>query len=335
MRFVVTGAAGFIGFHVARALLARGEEVVGIDSLNDYYDPALKRARLAQLSDASRFTFEQVDIADADAMRSLFARARPQRVVHLAAQAGVRHSLNNPAVYIQSNIVGFLNILEGCRHGEVEHLVYASSSSVYGLNTHHPYGPSDSVGHPASLYGATKRSNELMAHCYSHLFNVPTTGLRFFTVYGPWGRPDMSPYVFTRKILSGETIDVFNMGKHSRDFTFIDDVVEGVIRTTDHVATPNADWSGDAPDPASSRAPWRIYNIGNGNPVGLLDFIAVIERACGVKAIMKMMPMQPGDIEASDADITAMNRDIGFRPSTSITEGIPKFVEWYKTYHSI
>jgi UDP-glucuronate 4-epimerase len=335
MRVLVTGAAGFIGFHTARALLARGDKVVGIDNLNAYYDPALKQARLAELDGTPGFSFEAVDIADLAAMRRLFADARPQRVVHLAAQAGVRHSLTHPEAYAAANLTGFLAILEGCRRSGVEHLVYASSSSVYGSNTRLPFAVSDSVDHPVSLYAATKKANELMAHSYSHLYRVPTTGLRFFTVYGPWGRPDMSPYIFTRKILAGEPIEVFNMGNHSRDFTYVDDIVEGVVRTLDRPAAPDPAWSGEAPDPATSNAPWRVYNIGNSKPVGLLDFIATIERACGREAEKILRPMQPGDVAETFADISALQRDVGFRPETPLATGIARFVAWYRDYHGV
>ncbi len=335
MRLLVTGAAGFIGSHVARALIDRGDEVMGIDNLNAYYDPALKQARLDRLMPLERFSFRKVDIADAGAMRDLFAEWRPERVIHLAAQAGVRYSLTHPEAYVEANLVGFMNILECCRHNGVAHLVYASSSSVYGSNTRRPFSVSHSVDHPVSLYAATKKSNELMAHCYSHLFRLPTTGLRFFTVYGPWGRPDMSAYIFTKKILAGEPIEVFNNGRHARDFTYIDDIVEGVVRTADHVAAPAPDWTGDDPDPGTSNAPWRVYNIGNSSPVPLLDFIAAIEEACGRKAKTVMLPMQPGDVEATSADVSALQRDVGFRPDTPIREGLARFVAWFRDYHRV
>lgn len=335
MRILVTGVAGFIGFHTAHALLARGDEVIGIDNLNDYYDPALKQARLAQLTGRPGFSFQKLDIADAPGMAALFSTMRPQRVVHLAAQAGVRYSLTHPEAYTEANITGFLSILEGCRQTQVEHLVYASSSSVYGSNTRRPFSVSHSVDHPVSLYAATKKANELMAHCYSHLYRLPTTGLRFFTVYGPWGRPDMSAFIFTRKILAGEPIEVFNQGRHARDFTYIDDIVEGVVRTLDHVAAPDPAWTGDAPDPASSNAPWRVYNIGNSNPVGLLDFIGAIEKACGRTAQKILLPMQPGDVEATSADVSALEAAVGFKPDTPIQEGIDRFVAWYRTYHGL
>jgi len=335
MRVLVTGVAGFIGFHTAKALLARGDEVVGVDNLNDYYDPALKRARLDQLVGLPGFSFHKTEIAESAAMRELFAATRPERVVHLAAQAGVRYSLTHPEAYTEANLVGFLSILEGCRHNGVEHLVYASSSSVYGSNTRRPFSVSHSVDHPVSLYAATKKANELMAHCYSHLYRLPATGLRFFTVYGPWGRPDMSAFIFTKKILAGEPIEVFNMGKHARDFTYIDDIVEGVVRTLDKVATPDPAWSSDDPDPSISAAPWRVYNIGNSNPVELLDFIAAIERACGKQAKKILLPMQPGDVEATSADVSALERDVGFKPNTPIEIGAERFVAWYRDYHRV
>ncbi|KQU54772.1 capsular biosynthesis protein CpsI [Bosea sp. Leaf344] len=335
MKVLVTGVAGFIGFHVAAALLQRGDTVIGIDNLNDYYDPALKQARLDRLEGRAGFTFQRIDIADQAAMRSLFQRSGVDRVVHLAAQAGVRYSITHPEAYAAANLVGFLNILEGCRHGRVEHLVYASSSSVYGAVTQQPFSTAQSVDHPVSLYAATKKSNELMAHCYSHLYRLPTTGLRFFTVYGPWGRPDMAPYIFTRKILAGEPIEVFNQGRHARDFTYIDDIVEGVVRTLDHVAAPDPAWSGDNPDPASSNAPWRVYNIGNSNPVGLLDFIGAIEKACGRTAEKILLPMQPGDVETTSADVSALEAAVGFKPDTPIQEGIDRFVAWCRSYHGV
>lgn len=335
MRVLVTGVAGFIGFHTAKVLLARGDEVVGLDNLNDYYDPLLKQARLDQLAGLTGFSFHKVDIADAAAMRELFALTRPERVVHLAAQAGVRYSLTHPEAYTEANLTGFLSILEGCRHNKVEHLVYASSSSVYGSNTRRPFSVSHSVDHPVSLYAATKKANELMAHCYSHLYRLPATGLRFFTVYGPWGRPDMSAFIFTKKILGGEPIEVFNMGRHARDFTYIDDIVEGVVRTLDKVATPDPAWSSNDPDPSTSAAPWRVYNIGNSNPVELLDFIAAIEQACGKEAKKVLLPMQPGDVEATSADVSALEREVGFKPDTPINVGIARFVAWYREYHQV
>ena len=339
MKVLVTGAAGFIGFHTARALLARGDAVVGIDNLNDYYDVGLKRARLAELArtapagGASRLLFVEADVADADAMRRLFEHERPDRVVHLAAQAGVRYGLTNPAAYGASNLTGFLNVLEGCRHSQVAHLVFASSSSVYGANTAMPFRERDNVDHPLSLYAATKKANEAMAHAYAHLYALPVTGLRFFTVYGPWGRPDMSLFTFTKKILAGEPIDVFNHGRHSRDFTYIDDIVEGVIRVLDRAATANPAWNPNAPDPATSAAPYRIYNIGNNEPVELMRFIACLERALGRKAQLNLLPLQPGDVPSTYADIDALVGDIGYRPRTSIEDGIARFVAWYTAYY--
>ena len=335
MRVLVTGVAGFIGFHVVKALLARGDQVVGVDCMNTYYDPVLKQARLDQLLGNNNFTFSSIDLADKEATASLFKEQKPQRVINLAAQAGVRYAFENPHAYLESNLSGFLNVLEGCRHNDVEHLVYASSSSVYGANTQMPFSVHQNVDHPVSFYAATKKSNELMAHSYAHLYNMPTTGLRFFTVYGPWGRPDMSLFLFTKKILAGEPIDVFNNGQHLRDFTYIDDIVEGVLRTTDKVAEPNSDWSGDTPDPASSKAPYRLYNIGNNQPVELMYFIECIEKALGKKAEMNFLPLQPGDVERTYADIEALSDAVGFRPETPIELGIERFVEWYKEYHGI
>jgi UDP-glucuronate 4-epimerase len=334
-KILVTGAAGFIGFHTATRLLERGDTVVGVDSLSDYYDVALKEARLVQLRDRPGFRFEHLDVADRERMAALFARERFDRVVHLAAQAGVRYSLINPHAYIDANVVGFLNILEGCRHNPVEHLVYASSSSVYGASTQMPFAVHDNVDHPVSLYAATKKANELMAHCYSHLYRIPTTGLRFFTVYGPWGRPDMALFLFTKAILEGREIDVFNHGRMQRDFTYIDDIVEGVIRVTDNVAKSDPRWSGDAPDPATSRAPYRLYNIGNNSPVQLGRMIEVLEEALGRTAKKRMLDMQPGDVAATYADVEDLERDVGFRPATSIEEGVRRFVEWYRSYHGI
>jgi len=335
MRVLVTGAAGFIGFHVARKLLDRGDEVVGIDNLNDYYDPALKQARLSQLEGHDRFAFVKLDVSDRDRVATLFRERKVERVVHLAAQAGVRYSITNPHAYADSNLLGFLNILEGCRHNAVEHLVYASSSSVYGANEKVPFAESDPVDHPVSFYAATKKANELMAHSYAHLYRLPMTGLRFFTVYGPWGRPDMALFLFTRNILAGEAIDVFNNGDHMRDFTYIDDIAEGVVRTLDHVAAPSDEWDPLSPDPAISSAPYRVYNIGNNKPVRLLDFIAAIEKATGKKAIMNMLPMQKGDVEATYADIDALSRAVDFRPDTPIDEGIEAFVSWYRDYYGV
>ncbi|MDX2263653.1 MAG: NAD-dependent epimerase [Hyphomicrobiales bacterium] len=335
MAILVTGAAGFIGSFVARALLDRGESVVGVDNMNGYYDPALKEARLATLTGRPGFTFARLDIADAEATRALFAAHRFERIVHLAAQAGVRYSLEAPHAYVDANITGFLNILEGCRHARPEHLVFASSSSVYGANAKTPFSVRDGADHPVSLYGATKKANEAMAHAYAHLYGAPMTGLRFFTVYGPWGRPDMSPFLFTSRILSGAPIDVFNHGKHRRDFTYIDDIVEGVLATLDRPPRADPDWRADTPDPASSSAPYRLYNIGNNAPVELLHFIACIERATGRKAEMRMLPMQPGDVLATCADIDDLTAATGFRPRTSIEEGVARFVEWYRGFYRV
>jgi UDP-glucuronate 4-epimerase len=329
MTVLVTGAAGFIGFHTAKALLARGETVVGVDNLNAYYDVRLKAARLAQLEALPNFRFVRADFADRPAMKALFADACPNRVVHLGAQAGVRYSIDNPEAYIDSNLVGFLSILEGCRNNGVEHLVYASSSSVYGANAEVPFSETASTtDHPVSLYAATKRSNELMAHTYAHLYGLPVTGLRFFTVYGPWGRPDMAYFKFTKAMLAGETIDVFNNGQHARDFTYVDDIVEGIVRTLDKPAAP-----GTAPySAATSAAPFRIYNIGNNQPVELLDMIAILERALGVKARTRMLPMQPGDVHTTFANVDALMRDVGFSPATPIDVGLARFVSWYRQY---
>ena len=332
MRILVTGAAGFIGMHVARLLLERGDEVVGVDNLNDYYDPRLKAARLEHLAPFANFRFVRMDVADTAAITELFAAERFQRVIHLAAQAGVRYSLTNPQAYIQSNLVGFSNILEGCRHNAVEHLVYASSSSVYGANTRMPFSVHDEVNHPVSLYAATKKSNELMAHSYSHLFGLPTTGLRYFTVYGPWGRPDMSPWLFSSAILEGRSIDVFNHGKMRRDFTFVDDIAEGTVRVMDHVASGNADFNPNHPDPGSSRAPYRVYNIGNQQPVELMTFINTIEQALGKEAQKNFLPMQAGDVLATFADVEDLKKDIGFSPKTSLETGIARWAEWFRAY---
>jgi UDP-glucuronate 4-epimerase len=326
----VTGAAGFIGSMQAIRLLERGDEVLGIDNLNDYYDVNLKLARLARLESHSNFKFIKLDIADRQAMADLFAKENFQRVVHLAAQAGVRYSITNPHAYIDSNIVGFMNILEGCRHNGVEHLVYASSSSVYGANTKMPFSVRDNVDHPVSLYAASKKANELMAHTYSHLYRLPTTGLRFFTVYGPWGRPDMSPILFARNITQGKPIDVFNYGNHRRDFTYIDDIVTGVTKILDKPAQPNPDWSSENPDSGTSTAPYRVYNIGNNNPVPLLDFIGALEGAIGKKAIKNLLPMQPGDVPDTYADVSDLIAEFDYKPDTPITAGVRAFVEWYK-----
>ena len=318
--------------HVARLLLERGDEVVGIDTLNDYYDPRLKQARLKNLEPYARFGFRRIDVADAPAIAALFAGEGFERVVHLAAQAGVRYSLTNPQAYIQSNLVGFANILEGCRHSRVEHLVYASSSSVYGANARMPFSVHDEVDHPVSLYAATKKSNELMAHSYSHLYGLPTTGLRYFTVYGPWGRPDMSPWLFTRAILEGRPIDVFNHGRMQRDFTFIDDIAEGTVRVLDRIAAPNPDFDAGNPDPGSSRAPYRVYNIGNHQPVELMNFIETIERALGMEAKKNFLPMQAGDVPATYADVADLARDTGFAPKTPLAEGIARWTAWFRSY---
>lgn len=333
MKILVTGAAGFIGYFVARRLLEAGHEVVGLDNINDYYDPTLKRDRLAQLRPFKGFTFLCLDVADRPAMAELFSAHNFDRVIHLAAQAGVRYSLENPGAYIDSNLVGFANILEGCRQTAVAHLVYASSSSVYGANETVPFSVHQNVDHPLSLYAATKKSNELMAHTYAHLYGLPVTGLRFFTVYGPWGRPDMALFLFTARILAGEPIDIFNHGHHARDFTYIDDVVEGVVRTMDHIASPDPGWSGTSPDPATSKAPYRLYNIGNHEPVALMDFVATLESALGRKAIRNMLPMQPGDVEKTFADVEDLARDVGFAPATPLKAGIERFVEWYRNYY--
>lgn len=335
MRVLVTGAAGFIGNETAGALLERGDEVVGIDNLDAYYDPALKQARLRRVEGHNRFSFRELDLADREGMRALFADGRFERVVHLAAQAGVRFSIENPQAYLDSNLTGFGHVLEGCRRNGVAHLVYASSSSVYGANTRTPFRVEDNVDHPVSLYAATKKANEAMAHAYSHLYGLPATGLRFFTVYGPWGRPDMAPLIFTRKILAGEPIEVFNEGRHERDFTYVDDIVEGVVRVLDHVAAPDPGWSSDAPSPASSSAPWRIYNIGNADPVPLLDFIATIEKATGKRAIMQMKPRQPGDVLRTAADVSALEAAVGFRPHTPLATGIERMVRWYRDFYRV
>ncbi len=335
MRVLVTGTAGFIGNHLAIRLLERGDEVIGIDNLNDYYDVSLKEARLERIKNHPNFVEIRADLEDRQRIRAVFEEYRPQRVVNLAAQAGVRYSLVNPYSYIDANIQGFLNILEGCRHFEVEHLVYASSSSVYGANTKMPFSVHHNVDHPLSLYAASKKANELMAHTYSHLYGIPTTGLRFFTVYGPWGRPDMALFIFTRKILAGEPIDVYNHGRHKRDFTYIDDIVEGVIRTLDKVAEPNPQWDSDHPDSASSRAPYRLYNIGNNQPVELMYFIETLEKALGREAKKNFLPLQPGDVPATYADIDDLTEAVGFRPSTPIEEGIQRFVDWYLDYYPV
>ncbi len=334
-KHLVTGAAGFIGFHTSKRLLERGDEVVGLDSVNDYYDVTLKEARLKQLAAFPGFRLERAHLEDRAAVERIFAEGQFARVINLAAQAGVRYSLTHPHAYIDSNLVGFLHILEGCRHHGVQHLTYASSSSVYGANTAMPFSVHQNVDHPLSLYAATKKANELMAHTYSHLYGLPTTGLRFFTVYGPWGRPDMAMFLFTKAILEGKPIDVFNHGRMQRDFTYIDDIVEGVIRTSDHTAQPNPSWDSDAPDPATSRAPYRLYNIGNNNPVELMTLIETIEQSLGRKAEKNMLPMQPGDVPATYADVEALVQDVGFAPKTPIADGVRAFVNWYRSYYNI
>jgi UDP-glucuronate 4-epimerase len=335
MRILVTGAAGFIGYHTAARLLDQGHEVVGFDNLSPYYDVSLKEARLKRLKGRNNFRFLQADLADRTIVEATFAEERPQRVIHLAAQAGVRYSLDRPHGYISSNITGFLHVLEGCRHHGVEHLVFASTSAVYGANRKLPFDVSDRTDHPVSLYGATKKANELMAHSYAHLFGLPVTGLRFFTVYGPWGRPDMSLFLFTRKILADEPIPVFNYGHHARDFTYIDDVVEGVVRVTDVTATPDPKWRAETPDTATSSAPYRLYNIGNNSPVALLDYIAAIEKALGKKAKLELLPQQPGDVEETYADVDALKAATGFQPSTPLDVGIERFVAWYRDYYKV
>jgi len=333
LRILVTGAAGFIGSHTARSLLDRGDEVIGVDNLNDYYDVSLKEARLGWLAPYENFRLERLDVADRNAVEELFRRVRPQRVVHLAAQAGVRYSLVNPHAYTEANVTGFLNILEGCRHNEVEHLVFASTSSVYGANTKQPFSEHDNVDHPVSLYAATKKANELMAHTYAHLYGLAVTGLRFFTVYGPWGRPDMALFKFTRGILAGEPIQVFNRGQMVRDFTYIDDIVEGIVRSLDQPAEANPAWSGDAPDPATSYTRYRIFNIGNNQPVLLLDCISLLEQCLGRTAEKEFLPMQPGDVVSTMADVTQLESAVGFRPGVPLQEGIARFVEWYRSYY--
>lgn len=335
MKVLVTGAAGFIGSALSIRLLERGDEVVGIDNLNNYYDVQLKLARLDRLKHYERFNFVKLDIADRREVDNLFLREKFQRVMHLAAQAGVRYSITNPHAYIDSNIVGFMNILEGCRHHSIDHLVYASSSSVYGANTHMPFSIHDNVDHPVSLYAASKKANELMAHTYSHLYRLPTTGLRFFTVYGPWGRPDMSLFMFTRNILEGKPIDVFNYGNHRRDFTYIDDIVEGVIRVIDQPAQANTDWTGENPDPGTSQAPYRVYNIGNNNPVHLLTFIETLEKCLGKEAKKNLLPLQLGDIPDTYADVSDLVENFGYKPATLLESGIKNFVEWYKNFYGI
>jgi UDP-glucuronate 4-epimerase len=333
VKLLVTGAAGFIGFHTARRLLERGDQVVGLDNLNVYYDPALKQARLEILKDYPQFRFVKADVADREAMETLFRAEQFQRVVHLAAQAGVRYSIENPHAYVHSNITGFLQVIEGCRRAQVEHLVYASTSSVYGANTHMPFSERQGVDHPLTLYAATKRSNELMAHSYSSLYRLPTTGLRFFTVYGPWGRPDMALFLFTKNILSGIPIDVFNEGYHRRDFTYVDDIVKGVLAAVDHVAKPDPEWDSDHPNPSTSYVPYRIYNIGNQTPIALLRYIEVLEQCLGRKAQKNLLPMQLGDVPDTWADVEALVRDVGYRPCTDLETGVKQFVEWYLAYY--
>jgi UDP-glucuronate 4-epimerase len=333
MKVLVTGAAGFIGFFVSQVLLARGDEVIGLDNLNDYYDPRLKAARLDILQQHKNFRFVKLDLVDRGGIEALFAAEKFSRVIHLAAQAGVRHSIENPHIYVDSNVTGFLHIIEGCRRNGVEHLVYASTSSVYGANTHMPFAVEQNVDHPLSLYAATKKANELMAHCYSSLYGLPTTGLRFFTVYGPWGRPDMALFLFTANILAGKPIDVFNYGKHKRDFTYVGDIAAGVIAAVDHIAKPDADWNSEAPNPSTSRAPYRLYNIGNQRPVELLRYIEVLERCLGREAQKNLLPLQPGDVPDTLADVEALTRDVGYRPSTPVEVGVKRFVEWYRAYY--
>ena len=335
MKILVTGSAGFIGSTLTLRLLERGDQVVGFDNLNDYYDVNLKRARLARLQVYPGFTEVRASLEDRTLLTNTFAHHRPQRVVNLAAQAGVRYSIQNPHAYVDSNLVGFVNVLEACRHHGVEHLVYASTSSVYGANTRMPFSVHDNVDHPLSLYAATKKANELMAHTYSHLYGLPTTGLRFFTVYGPWGRPDMALFLFTCAILAGEPIDVFNYGHHRRDFTYVDDIVEGVIRVLDRVATPDPNWSSETPDPAASRAPYRLYNIGSHQPVELMRYIEVLEDCLGRKAIRNLLPMQPGDVPDTYADVEALVRDVGYQPATPIEVGVARFVAWYREYYRV
>ena len=333
MKTLITGAAGFIGMHCALRLLERGDEVMGIDNLNDYYDVSLKQARLARLAPQAKFGFHQINISDRDAIATLFASEQPDRVIHLAAQAGVRYSLTNPHACIDANLQGFMNILEGCRHHQIGHLVYASSSSVYGGNKTMPFSEHDNIDHPLSLYAATKKANELMAHTYSHLHNLPTTGLRFFTVYGPWGRPDMAPFLFADAMLKNKPIDVFNDGNMVRDFTFIDDIVEGVIRVLDKPATPDVKFDALHPDPATSNAPYRVFNIGNGNPTPLMDYIGALETALGIAARKNFVPMQPGDVPATLADTSEIGKWVGFQPDTPVVDGVQKFADWYSAYY--
>lgn len=334
MRVLVTGAAGFIGYHVCESLLARGDDVIGVDVVNDYYDPTLKEARVERLKRHDGFRFSRTDIASSDFL-DLVKAERPARMINLAAQAGVRYSLTNPNAYVDSNLVGFVNVLEACRHNDIEHLVYASSSSVYGANGSLPFSVNDNIDHPLSLYAATKKANELMAHTYSHLYRLPTTGLRFFTVYGPWGRPDMALFLFTKAMLAGEPINVFNHGDMSRDFTYVDDIVEGVVRVLDHVAEPDSNWNPKAPDPATSSAPYRVFNIGNNAPVQLMEMIHELEKQLGMEAEKNLMPMQPGDVSATYADVNALVDAVGFRPATPLATGIARFVEWYRKFYEV
>ncbi|MDC4206441.1 MAG: NAD-dependent epimerase [Candidatus Manganitrophus sp.] len=333
MKILVTGAAGFIGFHLSSRLLSQGHEVVGLDNLNDYYDVSLKQARLKQLEGHSNFRLIKADLADRPKVEEVFRSERYERVFHLAAQAGVRYSLTNPHVYIESNLVGFLHILEGCRHAQVPHLIYASSSSVYGANTQMPFSVHDRVDHPVSLYAATKKANELMAHTYSHLYRIPTTGLRFFTVYGPWGRPDMALFLFSKAILTGKPIELFNFGKMERDFTYIDDIIEGVVRVGEKIPAPDPNWSSRNPDPATSSAPYRIFNIGNNNPVALLKLLDTLEQCLGKKGERRLVPIQPGDVPATYADVDDLMKEVGFKPATPIEEGVRRFVDWYRGYY--
>lgn len=335
MKVLVTGTAGFIGSHVAQRLLARGDEVVGLDNLNDYYDVTLKRARLKRLEALNAYTHVHADLADREAMEALFAQHRPERVIHLAAQAGVRYAAENPHVYVSSNLTGFLHIVEGCRHYDVEHLVFASTSSVYGANTRMPFSEHQPTEHPLTLYAASKKANEMMAHSYAHLYAIPSTGLRFFTVYGPWGRPDMALFLFTRAILAGEPIKVFNHGNHSRSFTYIDDIAEGVIRSLDHPATPNPAWDGQQPDPATSAAPYRLYNIGSQARVPLLRYIQVLEQCLGRKAEMEMLPLQPGDVPDTEADVSELFDAVGYTPQVEVEQGVDRFVAWYRDYYGV
>ena len=332
-KILVTGAAGFIGFHLSKRLLARGDEVIGLDNLNDYYDVDLKKARLAQLENSPNFRFLQLELANRENIAELFTSEKINNVVNLAAQAGVRYSIENPYAYVDSNLVGFVNLLEGCRHHKIEHFVFASSSSVYGLNTTMPFSVHHNVDHPISLYAATKKANELMAHTYAHLYGLPTTGLRFFTVYGPWGRPDMALFKFTKAIIEDKPIDVYNYGKMRRDFTYIDDIIEGIVRVLDKIPEPNPNWSGDSPDPSSSPAPYRLYNIGNNNPVELMHYIEVLEKTLGKKAEKNLLPMQAGDVSATYADVDDLEKDVGFKPKTTIETGIKHFIDWYKYYY--